>query len=134
VCNHQGSQQHLGQADCHMSMGKKNAHTLFRNGYNVKNRDNLALKNCSNVTIHMRYRHKVGYTNQKVTRYKLGWLERCAGVPKFAGSNLSSGSESSFRSDLLLTARGSSTWAPVVAACLLCYPGNTLLSVPRAIQ
>jgi hypothetical protein len=30
-------------------------------------------------------------------------------VPKVSGSNPSSGSESSFRSDLLLTARGSST-------------------------
>jgi hypothetical protein len=37
------------------------------------------------------------------------WSERCASVPKVAGSNPSGGSESTFRSDLLLTARGSST-------------------------
>jgi hypothetical protein len=30
--------------------------------------------------------------------------------------------------DLLLTARGSSTFAPIVVACLLCYSGNTLCS------
>jgi hypothetical protein len=27
---------------------------------------------------------------------------------------------------LLLTAKSSSTWAPIVVAFLLCYPGNTL--------
>jgi hypothetical protein len=54
--------------------------------------------------------------------------ERCAGIPKVAGSNLSGGNESTLRSDLLLTARGSSTWVLIVVACLLCYPGNTLCS------
>jgi hypothetical protein len=37
------------------------------------------------------------------------WSVRCASVPKVAGSNPSGGSESTFHSDLLLTARGSST-------------------------
>jgi hypothetical protein len=54
--------------------------------------------------------------------------ERCASFPKVTGSNPSGGSESTFRSDLLLTARGSRTCAPIVVACLLCYPGNTLCS------
>jgi hypothetical protein len=49
-------------------------------------------------------------------------------MPKVAGSNPSSGSESTFRSDLLLIVRCSSMWAPVVVACLLCYVGNTLCS------
>jgi hypothetical protein len=44
-------------------------------------------------------------------------------------SNPSGGSEFTFRSDLLLTARGGSTWAlQVEFACLPCYPGNTLCS------
>jgi MFS family permease len=37
------------------------------------------------------------------------WLERCASIPKITGWNPSSSSEFSFRSDLLLTARGGST-------------------------
>jgi hypothetical protein len=35
---------------------------------------------------------------------------------------------------LLWTARGGSTWALIVVACLPCYPGNTLLSAPRAAR
>jgi hypothetical protein len=34
------------------------------------------------------------------------WLERCASISKITGSNPSGGSELTFRSDLLLTARG----------------------------
>jgi hypothetical protein len=37
------------------------------------------------------------------------WSERCASIPKITGSNPSGGSELTFRSDLLLTARGGST-------------------------
>jgi hypothetical protein len=47
------------------------------------------------------------------------WSESCTSLPKVPGSSPSGGSES-FCSDLLLT------WAPVVVACLLRYPGNTL--------
>jgi hypothetical protein len=55
------------------------------------------------------------------------WLERCASIPMITTSNPSSGSEFTFRSDLVLTARGGSTWALLVEfACLPCYPGNTL--------
>jgi hypothetical protein len=49
-------------------------------------------------------------------------------VLKVTGSNPSGGRESSFRSDFLFfffTARGSSTQAPIVGACLLCYLGKT---------
>jgi hypothetical protein len=49
------------------------------------------------------------------------WSERCASIPKFTGSNPSSGRKLTFHSDLLLTARGSSTWALIGFACLLCY-------------
>jgi hypothetical protein len=37
------------------------------------------------------------------------WLERCASIPMITSSNTSGGSEFTFRSDLLLTARGGST-------------------------
>jgi hypothetical protein len=37
------------------------------------------------------------------------WSERCASIPKITGSNLSGGSELTFHSALLLTARGDST-------------------------
>jgi hypothetical protein len=37
------------------------------------------------------------------------WSERCASIPKITGSNPSGGSDLTFRSDLLLTARGDST-------------------------
>jgi hypothetical protein len=37
------------------------------------------------------------------------WSEKCASIPKITGSNPSGGSEFTFRFDLLLTARGSST-------------------------
>jgi hypothetical protein len=37
------------------------------------------------------------------------WSERCASVPKITGLNPSGGSGLSFRSNLLLTARDSST-------------------------
>jgi hypothetical protein len=37
------------------------------------------------------------------------WSERCASTPKITGSNPSGGSVFTFRSDLLLTARGCST-------------------------
>jgi hypothetical protein len=56
------------------------------------------------------------------------WLERCASIPKITGSNPSGGSEFTFHSYLLLTARGGSTWALIEFACLPCYPGNTLCS------
>jgi hypothetical protein len=57
------------------------------------------------------------------------WLERCASIPLITSSNPSSGSEFTFRSDLLLTARDGSACALLVEfACLLCYPGNTLCS------
>jgi hypothetical protein len=56
------------------------------------------------------------------------WSERCANIPKITGSNPSGGSESTFRSDLLLTARGGSTRALIEFACLQCCPGNTLCS------
>jgi hypothetical protein len=54
--------------------------------------------------------------------------ERCASKPKITGSNPSGGSDLTFRSDLLLTARGGSTWALIEFACLPCYPGITLCS------
>jgi hypothetical protein len=57
-----------------------------------------------------------------------GWSETCASMPKVTGSNPSGFSELAFHSDLLLTARGSNTWALVVVACLLCYLDNTLCS------
>jgi hypothetical protein len=56
------------------------------------------------------------------------WLERCASIPQITSSNPNSGSELTFRSDLLLTARGGCTWALIEFACLPCYPGNTLCS------
>jgi hypothetical protein len=56
------------------------------------------------------------------------WSERCASIPKITGSNPSGGSKLTFRSDLLLTASGGSTWALNEFACLSCYPGNTLCS------
>jgi hypothetical protein len=56
------------------------------------------------------------------------WLERCASIPNVTGLNLSGGSESTFCSDWLLTARGGRTWALIEFASLLCYPGNTLCS------
>jgi hypothetical protein len=56
------------------------------------------------------------------------WSERCASIPKVTGWNSSSGSESTFRSDLLLTPRAGSTRALIEFACLPCYPGNTLSS------
>jgi hypothetical protein len=55
-------------------------------------------------------------------------------IPKIIGSNPSGGSEVTFRSDLLMTARGSSMRALIEFVCLLCYPGKTLLSAPRATQ
>jgi hypothetical protein len=69
----------------------------------------------------------------RVETSTLGWdlalkSERCASMPMVVGSNHSGGSESTLHSDLLLTARGSSTWALIVVACLLCYPRNTLCS------
>jgi hypothetical protein len=60
--------------------------------------------------------------------------ERGASIPKITGLNPSGGSELNFRSNLLLTARGSSTRALIEFACLPCYPGNTLLSAPRAAR
>jgi hypothetical protein len=56
------------------------------------------------------------------------WLEKCACIPKIIGSDPSGGSELTFHSDLLLTARGGSTRALIEFACLPCYPGNTLCS------
>jgi hypothetical protein len=53
-------------------------------------------------------------------------VRECSSVLKVTGSNPSGGSESTFCSDLLLTAKGSSTWALFVVACLLCYLDNTL--------
>jgi hypothetical protein len=44
-----------------------------------------------------------------VARDLAQWSERCASIPKIAGSNSSGGRELTFRSDLLLTARGGST-------------------------
>jgi hypothetical protein len=69
----------------------------------------------------------------RLTRHVWGWdlaewSERWASIPKITSSKPSGGSELTFRSDLLLTARGSSTWALNELACLLCYPGNTLCS------
>jgi hypothetical protein len=52
------------------------------------------------------------------------WSERCASVPKITGSNPSCGSELTFCSDLLLTARGGSTRALNEFASLKSYPGN----------
>jgi hypothetical protein len=52
-------------------------------------------------------------------------VRQSVGMPKVAGLNPSGGSEFTFCSDLQLTARSSSTWAPIVVACQLCYPGNT---------
>jgi hypothetical protein len=81
-----------------------------------------------------RYSYRGGNEGREVVTLSSGkWWnlaersERCASVPKVADSNPSGGSESTFRSDLLLTAKGtSSTRAPIVIACLLCYPSNTL--------
>jgi hypothetical protein len=52
----------------------------------------------------------------------------CASIPRITGSNPSGSSKLTFRSDLLFTARGGSTWALIEFACLLCYSGNTLCS------
>jgi hypothetical protein len=41
--------------------------------------------------------------------YLAKWLEMCASISKITCSNPSGGSELTFRSDLLLTARGCST-------------------------
>jgi hypothetical protein len=60
------------------------------------------------------------------------WLDRCASIPKITGSNSSGGSELTFRSDLLLTARGIPSSARVVRERSLILhvcrvnPGNTL--------
>jgi hypothetical protein len=56
------------------------------------------------------------------------WLERCASIPNITGLNPSGGSELTFRSDLLLTAWGGSTWALIEFACLLCYLVKILCS------
>jgi hypothetical protein len=56
------------------------------------------------------------------------WSERCASIPKIAGSNPSGVSELTFRSELLLTAIGGSTRALIDFTCLPCYQGNTLCS------
>jgi hypothetical protein len=60
------------------------------------------------------------------------WLDRCASYPKITGSNSSGGSELTFRSDLLLTARGKPSSARVVrersSSLPVCHvnAGNTL--------
>jgi hypothetical protein len=54
----------------------------------------------------------VGTVGRKLTvdtRDLVEWLERCASIPMITSPNPSGGSEFSFRSDLLLTARGGST-------------------------
>jgi hypothetical protein len=57
------------------------------------------------------------------------WLETCASILMITSSNPSGGSEFTFRSDLLLTARGGSKRALLVEfVCLPCYTGNTLCS------
>jgi hypothetical protein len=57
------------------------------------------------------------------------WLERCASIPMIMSLNPSGGCEFTFRSDLLLTARGGCTSALLVEfVCLPCYLGNTLCS------
>jgi hypothetical protein len=65
--------------------------------------------------------------NKSTTWDMILWSERCVGVPKVAGLSLS---KSTFHSGLPLTefttVRGSSTIAPIVVNCLLCYPSNTL--------
>jgi hypothetical protein len=46
----------------------------------------------------------------EIMRWDLAeWSERCSSIPKITGSHPSGGSELTFRSDLLLTARGGST-------------------------
>jgi hypothetical protein len=69
------------------------------------------------------------YCRERVSGWDLAeWSERRASSPKIASLNHSSGSELTLRSDLLLTAKGSSMQALIKFAYLLCYPGNTLCS------
>jgi hypothetical protein len=50
------------------------------------------------------------YDNNLSTGWDLAkWSERCVSISKITGSNPSGGSKLTFRSDLLLTARGGST-------------------------
>jgi hypothetical protein len=63
-----------------------------------------------------------------VHMFILGWVVRSASIPKITGSNPSGGSELTICSDLLLTARGGSTWALIEFARLLWYPSNALCS------
>jgi hypothetical protein len=49
------------------------------------------------------------YIGDTARRDLAEWSERCATIPKITGSNPSGGSDLTFRSDLLLTARGGST-------------------------
>jgi hypothetical protein len=51
------------------------------------------------------------------------WLERCASIPMITSSNPSRGSEFSFHSDLLLTARGGCTCALLVECLSAVLPG-----------
>jgi hypothetical protein len=78
-------------------------------------------------------KYKMCIAEQVFSESKAYWhlvkrSERFTSMPKVAGLNPSGGSDFAFRSDLLLTVRGSSTWALIMDACLLCYPGNTLYS------
>jgi hypothetical protein len=85
------------------------------------------LTSCSTISRHVRYcsQHLVAtwrLLDVRPTSFNVNagtytvkgdlaeWSERCACVPKVAGSSPTGGSESTFRSDWLLTARGSSMW------------------------
>jgi hypothetical protein len=58
----------------------------------------------------------------------LGWVVREVRQHPKNHEFKSQGWQLTFRSDLLLTARGGSTWVLIEYACLPCYPGNTLCS------
>jgi hypothetical protein len=61
--------------------------------------------------------------------------DRCGRVPKVAGSSPSGSlqSESTFRSDLLLTARGSSTWAPICCITRVTHSALSAYSRPEGL-
>jgi hypothetical protein len=58
--------------------------------------------------LYRKYSRTTGEVKMKMWDFA-EWLESCGSIPKITGSNPSGGSELTFRSDLLLTARGGST-------------------------
>jgi hypothetical protein len=111
--------QHVRTTRRHLSF-TAGAHYFWLMPSRVDKR-NIKLEISNLILVHLRHNLGLGWDLAE-------WSERCACMPKIAGSNPISGNESTFCSDLLLTARCKSSWAPVVVTCLLCYPGITLCS------